>query len=94
MIYFFRFLITTLFLILFFLVYKLEIELSYKRYYYLIYIIGTCLAIFFFLFISYLNKKIQKYILLIFISTIFTLYFFEAKLIFDQKNNAENIKKK
>jgi len=95
MIFFFRFLITTLFLILIYNIYRSEIYWQgSNRSYYLIYYIVILLAIFFSIIFSYLNLKIKKYIIIIFISTIFTLYFFEGKLIFDQnKNYAENIKK-
>jgi len=84
MIFFFRFLITTLFLILIYTVYKSEIYwLGSNRSYYLIYYIGILLAIVFSIIFIYLNIIIQKYIIIIFISTILSLYFFEGKLIFD-----------
>jgi predicted tellurium resistance membrane protein TerC len=86
MIFFFRFLITTLFLILIYTVYRSEIYwLGSNRSYYLIYYIGILLAIVFSIIFIYLNVKIQKYIIIIFISTILALYFFEGKLIFDKK---------
>ena len=86
MIFFFRFLIIILFLILIYIVYRSEIySLGNYRYYYLIYFIGTLLAIIFFIICTSLKEKIQKYIIIIFTSTIFALYSFEAKLIFDQK---------
>jgi len=96
MIFFFRFLIITLFLILIYIVYKSEIySLGSYRYYYLIYFIGTLLAIVFFIICTYLKAKIQKYIIIILSSAIFTLYSFEGKLIFDQKKkDVENVKTK
>ena len=96
MIFFFRFLITILFLILIYIVYRSEIySLGNYRYYYLIYFIGTLLAIVFFIICTYLKAKIQKYIIIILTSTIFTLYSFEGKLIFDQKKkDAQNVKTK
>lgn len=86
MISFFRFLITTLLLILIYIVYRSEVYwLGSKRSIYSIYFIGALLTIVFFIICTYLKAKIQKYIIIIFISTIFTLYFFEGKLIFDNK---------
>jgi hypothetical protein len=86
MIYFFRFFITTLFLILVYIIYRSEIYYEgSERVFYLIYFIGTLLAILFLIIITYLKVKIQKYIIIIFISIAFTLYSFEGKLIFDQK---------
>ena len=91
MIYFFRFLITNLLLILVYIVYRSEISWGGgKRDYYLIYLIGTCLAIFFSIICTHLSVKIQKYIIIIFISTIFTLYSFEGKLIFNKKKTELN----
>jgi hypothetical protein len=92
--FFFKFLISTLFLILIYVFYKSEIYWDGSiRAYYFFYFIGILLAIFFSIICTYLNVKIQKYIIIIFISTIFALYFFEGKLIFDQnKNYTENIK--
>ena len=65
-----------------------------KRHYYLIQCIGILLAIFFLIICTYLNEKIQKYIIIIFISTIFAFYTFEVKLIFEQKKNSSNLDKK
>lgn len=95
MIFFFRFLITILFLILIYIVFRSEIySLGNYRYYYLIYFIVTLLAIIFFIICTSLKEKIQKYIIIIFTSTIFALYSFEAKLILDQKKDAQNVKTK
>ena len=88
---FFRFIITILFLILIYAVYRSEIYwLGSNRSYYLIYYIGILLAIFFSIIFIYLQVKIQKYIIIVFISTILALYFFELKLIFNKKKNNEN----
>jgi hypothetical protein len=58
-------------------------------------LIGTLLSIVFFIICTYLKAKIQKYIIIILSSTIFTLYSFEGKLIFDQKKkDVENVKTK
>jgi hypothetical protein len=93
--FFFRFLITTLFLILIYIVYRSEIHWKgIQRTYYLIYYIGTLLAIFFSIICTYLNVKIQKYILIIFISVIFSFYSFEGKLIFYEKKTNLNFQKK
>ena len=88
MIYFFRFLITTSLLILVYIFYKSEISWEGgNRNYYLIYYIGTLLAIVLLVIITYLKVQTQKYIVIIFTSIIFTFYSFEIKLIFDQKKN-------
>lgn len=88
---FFRFVITILFLILIYAVYRSEIYwLGSNRSYYLIYYIGILLAIFFSIIFIYLKVKIQKYLKIIFISTILALYFFELKLIFDKKESNLN----
>jgi hypothetical protein len=93
--FFLKFLITTLFLILIYIVYRSEIYFKgSERTYYLIYYIGTLLAIFFSIICIYLNVKIQKYIIIIFISTTFTFYSFEAKLIFFQKKTNSNFDKR
>jgi hypothetical protein len=93
----FKFLIAILFLILVYSFYRSEIYWAgSKRHYYLIYYIGTLIVIFFLIICTYLNVKTQKYIIIIFISTIFTLYSFEGKLIFNQKKvnlNFDEIKK-
>jgi hypothetical protein len=92
---FFRFLITVLLLILLYTIYRSEISWGGgKRHYYLIQCIGILLAIFFLIICTYLNEKIQKYIIIIFISTIFAFYTFEVKLIFEQKKNSSNLDKK
>ena len=86
--FFFRFLITILFLILIYIIYRSEISWGgVKRNYYLIQCVGILLIIFFFIICTFLNKKIQKYIVISFMSIIFTFYSFEGKLIFDQKKN-------
>lgn len=96
MVFFFRFLIITLFLILIYIVYRSEIYwLGTNRSYYSIYFTAALLAIVFLIISTYFKKKIQKYIIIIFTSTIFALYSFEGKLIFDQKKKySENIKTK
>lgn len=84
--FFYKVLISTLVLILVYIIYRSEISMGGgKRDYYLIYLIGTCLAIFFSIICTYLSIKIQKYMMIIFMSTIFSLYSFEAKLIFNEK---------
>ena len=89
--FFFKVLVATLFLILVYIFYRSEIDWGgYKRDIYLIYLIGTCLAIFFLIIFKFLNIKIQKYIIIIFISIIFTLYTFEGKLTFDEKKTHLN----
>jgi hypothetical protein len=82
MIYFFRFLIATFFLILIYIVYKSEIYWQGNiRQFYLIYFLSTLVLIIFFISILlYLNKKFQEYIIIIFLSTVFSLYFFEIYL--------------
>ena len=79
--FFFKFLISTLFLILIYVFYRSEIYWDgSKRTYYFIYFIGILLAIFFSIICTYLNVKIQKYIIIIFISTVFSFYSFEGLL--------------
>jgi hypothetical protein len=86
--FFFKFLILTIFLILIYIFYRSEIYWDgSRRTVYFIYYIGTLLAIFFLITCTYLNVKIQKYIIIIFISTIFTLYSFEGYLTFKIKTN-------
>ena len=89
--FFFRSLLVISFLILIYIFYKSEISWQgTKRSYYLIYYIGTLLTIFFLIICSYLNFKIQKYLIIIFISIVFTLYSYEGKLTFDKKNTNLN----
>jgi hypothetical protein len=89
MILFYRFLISTLFLILIYVFYKSEIYWDgSKRTYYFTYFIGILLAIFFSIICTYLNVKIQKYIIIIFISTVFSFYSFEGLLTY--KNHKIN----
>jgi hypothetical protein len=89
--FFFRSLLVISFLILIYIFYKSEISWQgTKRSYYLIYYIGTLLTIFFLIICSYLNLKIQKYLIIIFISIVFTLYSYEGKLTFDKKNTNLN----
>jgi hypothetical protein len=91
MYFFFRFLIATLFLILIYIIYRSEIYWGgSNRDFYLIYLIATCVVIFFLIICTFLNVKIQKYIIIIFISTIFTLYSFEGKLTLDKKKTDLN----
>ena len=79
--FFFKFLISTLFLILIYVFYTSEITWDGSlRAYYFIYFIGILLAIFFSIICTYLNVKIQKYIIIIFISTVFSFYSFEGLL--------------
>jgi hypothetical protein len=79
--FFFKFLISTLFLILIYVFYRSEIYWDgSKRTYYFIHFIGILLAIFFSIICTYLNVKIQKYIIIIFISTVFSFYSFEGLL--------------
>jgi len=86
MILFYRFLITTLFLILIYIVYRSEIYWEGKlRNVYLIYYIVTLLVIFFSIIVTLFNEKIKKYLTIIFISIIFSFYFFELSLIYDKK---------
>jgi hypothetical protein len=83
---FFKFLITTLFLILIYVIYRSEIHWGgSNRPQYLIYLIGIVLAIFFFIVCTYLNVNIQKYVIIIFISTVFTFYCMEGFLTFFSK---------
>ena len=83
---FFRILILFLFLILIYIFYRSEIFWQgSKRSYYLIYYIVTLLTILFSIIFTYLNVKVKKYMIIIFTSTIFTLYCFEAILIFKKK---------
>jgi len=91
MIYFFRFLIVFLFLILLYTVYRSEIiwEGS-RRDFYFFYYIGTLLIIVFSIIINYLNLKIQQYVIIIFCSIVFALYFFEFFLLkYDQPKNLD-----
>lgn len=84
--FFLRSKIIILTLILIYIIYRSEISwLGSRRSYYLNYQIGILLTIVFLIIFIYLKTKIQKYIIIIFISTIFTLYLFEGKLIFDKK---------
>jgi uncharacterized membrane protein len=69
------------FIILIYIIYRSEIFWDgSKRTFYFIYFVGALLAIFFLIICTYLNVKIQKYIIIIFISTVFTFYFFEGYL--------------
>jgi len=84
--FFFKFLITTLFLIFIYVIYRSEIYWSgTNRPQYQFYLIGIFLTISFLIICTYLNVKIQKYIIIIFISTIFAFYCFEGFLIFYSK---------
>jgi hypothetical protein len=88
---FLKVLIATLFLILVYIIYR---GVSDNRHYYLIYLIVTCLSIFLLVICTYVNIKIKKYIIIIIISTIFTIYSFEGKLTFDEKKIDLNSDKK
>ena len=69
------------FIILIYIIYRSEIFWDgSKRTFYFIYFVGALLAIFFLIICTYLNVKIQKYVIIIFISTFFTLYSFEGYL--------------
>jgi hypothetical protein len=86
--YFFRFLIIILFIILIYVVYRSEIYwVGSRRYAYLQYYNVTILTIVFLIICTYLEAKIQKYIIIVLLSTIFGFYSFEAKLIFYSKKN-------
>jgi hypothetical protein len=90
--FFFKFLISTLFLILIYVFYRSEIYWDgSKRTYYFIYFIGILLAIFFSIICTYLNVKIQKYIIIIFISTIFSFYSFEGLLTYKNHKIKKNL---
>ena len=96
--FFFKFLTSTLFLILIYIIYRSEIYWDGSiRTYYFIYFIGILLAIFFSIICTYLNVKTQKYIIIIFISTIFSFYSFEGLLTYKNhkiKTNFKNHKMK
>ena len=79
--FFLRFFISTLFLILIYIIYRSEIYLGGSSSHF-IYQIWPLLAIFFLIIFNYLEVKIQKYIIIIFISTIFAFYSFEGLLIY------------
>jgi hypothetical protein len=90
--FFFKFLISTLFLILIYVFYRSEIYWDgSKRTYYFIYFIGILLAIFFSIICTYLNVKIQKYIIIIFISTIFSFYSFQGLLTYKNHKIKKNL---
>lgn len=93
--FFFRVLIATLSLILVYIINRSEIyQGGGSNRYYLIYLIGACLAIFLLVICTYVNIKIKRYIIIIFISTIFTIYSFEGKLTFDEKKSDLNSDRK
>ena len=80
--FFFRFLLLILFLILIYIIYKSEIYWQGKnRSYYLIYYTGILLTTISVIIFNYLNIKIKKYIIIIFISFFFSFYLFEGILV-------------
>ncbi len=88
MIFFLRFCVTILFIILIYVVYRSEIYWAgSRRVNYLQYYNATILTIVFLIICTYLKAKIQKYIIIVFTSIIFCFYSFEAKLIFYNKKN-------
>ena len=90
--FFFKFLTSTLFLILIYIIYRSEIYWDGSiRTYYFIYFIGILLAIFFSIICTYLNVKIQKYIIIIFISTFFSFYSFEGLLTYKNHKIKKNL---
>jgi len=83
-------------LLLSYIFYKSEISWQgSRRNFYIIYYIFSFLLIFFSIIIFYLSKKINEYLIILSVSLILSLYFFEGySLIKDIYNPSINIKKK